>query len=66
MKRFLIIICIIAFAGSSTALPIKKDYTGYAQGTFKKKNNGTIVQYDKKGKKIGTYKNINGKFVKVK
>ena len=66
MKKFLLIICIITFIGSSYAASTNKDYGSYGQGTFKKKSNGTIVQYDKRGKKIGTFKQINGKFVKVK
>lgn len=36
------------------------------QGTFKKKKDGTIVQYNSKGKKIGTYKFSNGEYKKVK
>ena len=35
-------------------------------GTFKKKRNGTIVQYNDKGKKIGIYKLENGRYKKVK
>ena len=66
MKKFLAFISIIAFIGSSYASPIKNEYSNYAQGTFKKKSNGTVVQYNSKGKKIGTYKNIKGKFVKIK
>ena len=66
MKKFLVIICIITFAGCSQARVLNKDYSNYTQGIFKKKSNGTIVQYNSKGKKISTYKNINGKFVKIK
>ena len=36
------------------------------EGTFKKQSNGKFVQYDKNGKKIGTYKLTNGKFVRIK
>ena len=35
-------------------------------GTFKKKKDGTIVQYDDKGKKIGEYKLENNNYKKVK
>ena len=66
MKKIFVILGILIFAGCSFAGPMNKYYDGIEKGTFKKKSNGTIVQYDKKGKKIGTYKNINGKFVKIK
>ena len=36
------------------------------QGTFKKQKNGTIVQYDKNGKKIGKYKLDNGRYYRLK
>ena len=35
-------------------------------GTFKKKKDGTIVQYDDKGRKIGEYKLENNNYKKVK
>ena len=31
-------------------------YNGYPQGTFKMSKNGSIIQYDKHGKKVGSYK----------
>lgn len=36
------------------------------QGTFKKTITGKIVQYDKNGKKIGSYKIKNGRYYKIK
>ncbi len=36
------------------------------EGTFKKKKNGIIVQYDKNGKKIGEYKVGPGTYIKIK
>ena len=35
-------------------------------GTFKKKKDGTIVQYNDRGKKIGEYKMENNTYKKVK
>lgn len=67
MKRIIIVFvisCFIlpAFAGVNTVNNriYKKNLP---QGTFKKKKDGTIVQYDKNGKRIGTYKfsNTTGK-----
>jgi hypothetical protein len=36
------------------------------EGIFKKQRNGNFVQYDKKGKKIGTYKLKQGRLVLIK
>ena len=36
------------------------------QGTFKKARNGKIIQYNSQGKKIGTYKMVNGRYLIVK
>ncbi len=66
MKKLIILLtafCIfIPVYGAIPAHKIKNP----PQGTFKKKRNGTIVQYDSKGKKIGTYKLESGSYKKVK
>lgn len=36
------------------------------EGVFKKTRGGEYVQLDKNGKKIGVYKVINGRLIKVK
>ena len=46
-------------------LPAKK-FSNLPDGVFKKTRGGEYVQLDKKGKKIGVYKVINGRLVKVK
>lgn len=67
MKKFftlLIMFCIIlpVFAVPATPSGMKN----LPQGSFKKKKNGTFVQYDNRGKKIGTYKLDNGNLTKIK
>ncbi len=51
---------------AASEIPKYKYKTSMPQGTFKKKRDGTIVQYDKRGKKVGTYKLQNGNYKKVK
>ena len=36
------------------------------EGVYRRTANGSIVQYNTKGKKIGVYKIKNGKYVKIK
>lgn len=69
MKKFLVLLLIMliptVFAQVPNQAPaLKKELL--PQGTFKKKHNGDIVQYDKNGKKIGVYKMQYGKMVRVK
>ena len=67
MKRLIIIFTALCFILPATAevntashrLSNKMCKKNLPQGTFKKKKDGTIVQYDKNGKKIGTYKFSN-------
>ena len=66
MKQLLCIICLCALVGNVYADQLTHNYNKQTQGTFKKKKDGSIVQYDNKGKKIGVYKNFGGRFVKVK
>ena len=66
MKKFSTLLLIMMFGLAVNAqLPVKK-LSNPPAGTFKKARNGTIVQYDKNGKKIGVYKIKNGKYVQVK
>ncbi len=77
MKKFLTTIFIFgilspAFADINDAkMPelnkatIKK-HNNLPQGTFKKQKDGTIVQYDKNGKKIGKYKLDSGRYYRFK
>jgi len=77
MREFLIIICLLSilspvFADINTAtMPdinkaAIKRRTNMPQGTFKRQKDGTIVQYDKNGKKIGKYKLDNGGYYRFK
>ena len=63
MKKLIAIFIIICFSLPAFAVIPKKNLPS---GTFKKKRNGTIVQYNDKGKKIGIYKLENGSYKKVK
>ena len=67
MKKIFILFLslIIPVLGVLAEIPVKK-LKNPPVGTFKKKRNGTIVQYDKNGKKVGTYKMGNGKYYQVK
>ncbi len=66
MKKYLITLVLLLSipAAFSLAPAIKSE--NLPKGTFKKKHNGEIVQYDKNGKKIGVYKLQYGKMVRVK
>ena len=66
MKKFLVILILCAFTGSVWAEPPERKIKNLPEGTFRKTRNGTIVQYDKNGKKIGTYKMNSRKYVKVR
>lgn len=57
MKRFFALLVLLSMTGMAVfaELPERK-FNNLPQGTFKKKKDGTIVQYNEKGKKIGTYK----------
>ena len=65
MRKFFAVLILLSFVCSSYAEETyTKKYKGYPQGTFKKAKNGSIVQYDKNGKKVGVYKNYTRKYVK--
>ena len=78
MKRFIYIVFILCFTSTAFAgqYPINQtqQYPQYQTqkmqslptGTFKKRKDGTIVQYNDKGKKIGTYKLSGNKLVNPK
>ena len=67
MKKIFIFLLIFSIMIPAFAETPKKIYKkNLPQGTFKKTRNGTYVQYDSKGKKIGTYKLNNGELKRVK
>lgn len=66
MRAFLTILCIICFASTTLAVVPPKRAISYPEGTFRKQRNGTIVHYDKNGKKVGVYKLNNGRYVQTK
>ena len=66
MKKFLTILTLLAFSCTVFAAIPEKRIKNLPQGTFRKTRNGTIVQYDKNGKKVGVYKVNSGKYVKTK
>ncbi len=63
MKKLTCVLIAFCFVLSVNASIPKKNLP---QGTFKKKRNGTIIQYNDKGKKIGIYKLENGRYKKIK
>ena len=66
MKKVLVIILSAILISPVMAEATLKKTNNTHDGIFKKKHNGDIVQYDKKGKKIGVYKVINGRYIKIK
>ena len=61
MRKLIAILILLSFMPLAFAeIPVRK-YNNLPQGTFKKKKDGTIVQYDKNGKRIGVYKVNSGK-----
>lgn len=67
MRIFLVLLLVfylnnsVVLAGYNTKIA-----KNTASGTFKKSFTGKIIQYDEHGKKIGVYRNINGRYVKIK
>ena len=66
LVKKVIILLLSFFVCSSAMADYVLNRANMPQGTFKKKRNGTIVQYDKKGKKIGVYKLSRGTYIKIK
>lgn len=73
MRKFLVLLTIFACTLSVWAeIPQKRQYIPVNRmknppgGTFRKKKDGTIVQYNEKGKKIGEYQLQNSGYKKVK
>ena len=56
MKKLFTIFTMLCFCVPAFAQIPAKPLKNPPVGTFKKKKDGTIVQYDDKGRKIGTYK----------
>ena len=66
MKIFITLFIMFTFSAAVFAqLPARK-YDNLPKGTFKKTRSGKIVQYDKNGKKIGTYKLNEKRYVKAR
>ena len=66
MKKCLAIFLSFILISPVLADTTKKKLNTNPEGVFKKNRSGEFVQYDKKGKKIGVYKLINGRLIKVK
>ena len=66
MRIFLVLILLFSFASFVYAEIPEKKIKSFPEGTFKKARNGQIIQYDKNGKKVGVYKQYNGRFTKLK
>ena len=66
MKNFLIIFVSLVLISPVFADTYQQIKNSSPEGVFKKTRNGEIVQRDKNGKKIGVYKKINGRYVKIK
>ena len=66
MRKVLVLITFFAFISTAFAGLPERKLKNLPEGTFKKTRNGTIVQYDKNGKKVGIYKLNSGKYVKTK
>lgn len=56
MKNLFVLFVLIIFSTSVFAKIPVRTLKNPPQGTFKKTRTGKIIQYDKNGKKIGTYK----------
>ncbi len=68
MRKLIVLLLILSFIPTVIAAQNLqyKHKAAMPQGTFKKKRDGSIVQYDKQGRKIGTYKFENGSYKKIK
>lgn len=66
MKKFFVIFLLLAFISPVLAELNTKKINNTPEGVFRKTRNGEIAQYDKKGKKIGVYKVVNGRYIRVK
>ena len=66
MKKLWVIFLFLVIALPVCAELTTKKVNNLPEGVFKKNRGGEYVQLDKKGKKIGVYKVINGRLIKVK
>ena len=64
MKIFVVLLTMLSLCIPTFAQIQVKNSNNLPIGTFKKKKNGTIVQYDKNGKIIGKYKIENTNYKK--
>lgn len=66
MKKYVVIFLSFLLVLPVSAEQMTKKSGNLPDGVFKKTRSGEFVQYDKNGKKIGKYKVINGRFIKIK
>lgn len=66
MKKIICLFLIGLFSTAALAAIPVRELKNPPQGTFKKTRDGKIVQYNKKGKKIGVYKLNNGNLMRIK
>ena len=59
-------VCLILLSSGAFAAENYYAKNKMPEGTFKKSHTGKIIQYDKNGKKIGVYKQQQGRYVRVK
>jgi len=62
----ILLIILLCTCTSAYAIGHVYDTKTLPDSVFKKKFNGQIVQYDKNGKKIGVYKQKNGRYIRIK
>ena len=66
MKKIFVIGLILMTCSTVLAESSVSYHRNMPQGTFKEKRGGEIVHYDKNGKKVGVYKSVGGRYVKIK
>ena len=66
MRYLILVICLVSFLCNVYANSAESRIRKMPEGTFKKSFTGKIIQYDKNGKKIGSYKLKNGRYYKIK
>ena len=66
MKKAFILFMVFVFSLASYAKVPENKLNALPSGVFKKSRNGNIVQYDKNGKKVHTYKIKNGRITGIK
>ncbi len=66
MKKLISLLVILFFGVAEVNAVINSIKPETPQGTFKKRRDGTFVNYDNNGKKLGVYKVYKGKLVRIK